>query len=43
MGVIEDMYGNSAKLLEKSMDKDKEYMKAKNQVKQHYKFLCQNL
>lgn len=43
MDVIGDIYRNSARLSERNMRKDKMYMKAKNQVKQCYQRLCENL
>lgn len=43
MDLIEDIYRNSALLSEKSMCKDKQYKRAKNQVKQYYQNLSARL
>ncbi len=43
MDVIESMYRNLAQPSERNMLKDEEYTKAKNQIKQYYQFLMENI
>lgn len=39
MSVLGNIYRNSARVSERSMNKDKKYIKAKNQVNQCYQLL----
>lgn len=43
MSVIEDMYRNSIRSSERSINKDKQYTKAKNKTNQYYVMLCERL
>lgn len=43
MDVIEEIYKNSIQQSKRIMRKDKAYIRTKNQVNQHYQFLCNNL
>lgn len=43
MYFIENIYKHSIQASERSMNKDKDYTRAKNQVQQHYQSLCSRL
>lgn len=43
MDIIEDIYKNSIQPSERSMNNDKAYTRAKNQINQHYQLLCEKL